>query len=107
MAVIWKIENCDRQLKSDSGDDLITSLHWRASDSETVDGVVHTGSSYGCVGTPVPTGSFIAYKDVTEANCIAWAKSSLGADAVKNIEDGIANQIAVSKAPLTGTGNPW
>ena len=107
MAVTWKIVNCDRQLKSDSGDDLITSLHWRANDSETVDGVVHIGSNYGCVSTPVPTGSFIAYKDVTEANCIAWAKASLGADAVKNIEDGIASQIALSKAPVTGTGTPF
>jgi len=107
MTVTWKIVNCDRQLKSDSGDDLITSLHWRANDSETVDDVEHVGSSYGSVGTPVPTGSFIAYKDVTEANCIAWAKASLGDDAVKNIEDGIANQIAVSKAPLTGTGTPF
>ena len=46
----------------------------------------------------------IAYDDVTEANCIAWAQGALDKDAV---EAAIAADIAVQKTPTTGTGQPW
>ena len=80
----------------------INTIHWRCS---AVDGD-HSASSYGTVGcTPDPDASdFIAYADVTEANCIAWAQASVGKD---DTEAGLAAQIAVLKAPTTAAGVPW
>lgn len=94
----WTIPTVERNL-SDGG---ITIIHWRCTG---VDGD-YSASSYGTTGhTPDATADgFIAYDDVTEANCIAWAQAALDKDAV---EASIAADIAVQKNPTTGTGQPW
>ena len=107
MAVTWKIVNTDYIVKGAKGTNQIHQLHWTCSDSETVDGVTHTGHMCGTVGCPDPSGSFIEYAKVTEANCITWAKALLGSDEVTRIETAVANQITMSKTPKTGTGKPW
>ena len=70
MATTWKIVNTDYILSGSKGTNQIYTLHWTCSDSETVDGVTHTGHMCGTVGCPDPSGSFIEYAKVTEANCI-------------------------------------
>ena len=103
MAVTWTIFNMDRAVKLDGKDDVVTTIHWRASDRDS-DG--NSGSSYGIVGVTLGK-DFIAYKDIKEANAIQWAKYALGEDEVKRIENGIANQIAEAKTPTTGSGVSW
>lgn len=94
----WTIPTVERNL-SDGG---ITIIHWRCTG---VDGD-HSSSSYGTTGHEPDASAegFIAYDDVTEANCIAWAQGALDKDAV---EAAIAADIAVQKTPTTGTGQPW
>ena len=94
MAVTWTISSMDRDIKQDSNDNIVTTLHWTASDADA-DG--NSGSSYGSVGVTL----------VTEADAIGWAKDALGADEVKNIEDSIANQISLMKNPITASGVPF
>ena len=108
MAATWRIAACDRTVSFGGKADVITTVHWNVQDSETVDGVDHSGSQYGCVGIDTDDlSSFTAYADVTEDNAIAWAKAALGSDEVTRLEADVASQIALSKAPLTGTGVPW
>ena len=101
MAVTWTISTLERNT-----DDGVVVAHWRASDSETVDEVEHSGSSYGTCGfTPDSTADgYVAYADITEAQVIEWVKADVDADA---IEASIASQIADSKAPAISTGVPW
>ena len=99
----WTISNMDRQINLDGKDDVVTTIHWRASDTDS-DG--NTGSSYGSVGVTLGK-DFIAYKDIKESNAIQWAKDALGEDEVKSIEDNIANQIAEEKTPTTASGVSW
>ena len=103
MAIKWTIPSMDRDLKSGDNENIITTIHWRASD-EDADG--NTGSSYGSVGVTL-VGTPKAYADVTEADAIGWAKDALGADEVKNIEDNIASQISAMKTPATASGVSW
>ena len=103
MAIKWTIPSMDRDLKSGDHENIITTIHWRASD-EDADG--NTGSSYGSVGVTL-VGTPKAYADVTEADAIGWAKDALGADEVKSIEDSIANQISLMKNPITANGVSW
>ena len=109
MAITWTISQLDRN----SSDDGVTVAHWRVDDSEEVgtgdDAVTHYGSAYGtCSFTPDSTASdFVAYADITSVTAVAWAKASLGADAVTATEASIAAQIADSKAPAVSTGVPW
>jgi len=107
MAATWRIIQTERTLKGSKGDDQISTLHWECTDEETVDGVIHSGNSFGSLTIPEPSGTFIAYASVTHENCINWLKAIMGEDQVKATEDGIAAQIARSKAPVTASGKPW
>ena len=107
MSVTWNIINTDYTVTGAKGTNQIHQLHWNCTDAETVDGVEHSGRMYGSIGCPDPSGSFIEYTKVTEENCITWAKALLGSDEVTRIETAVANQIAESKTPKTGSGQPW
>ena len=112
MAVAWKVLTCDYTVSLDSKTNVITCVHWEATDSETVgsgdSAVNHTGRIYGSVVIDTSDlSSFIAYDSVTEANSLALAKAALGADEVTKIETDVASQITKSKTPVTGTGVPW
>ena len=112
MAVTWNVVALDATKTVGSLSDVVTTVHWTASDTETVgsgeSAVDHTGSSYGAVGlAEADSGSFTAYASITKDNAIAWAKAALGSDQVTAIETGIAAQITESKTPTTSTGVPW
>ena len=112
MAVTWDVVSLDATKTVGSLSDVVTTVHWTASDSETVgsgdSAVVHTGSSYGSIGlAEADASSFTAYADITKANAIAWAKAALGSDEVTSIETQIAAQITESKTPTTTSGVPW
>ena len=102
MAVTWTIAQLERNTDGNG----VVVAHWRATDSEVVGEVTHTGSSYGTCGfTPDSTADgYTAYADITEAQAIGWVKADVDADA---IEASIASQIEASKAPAVATGTPW
>ena len=104
MAVTWDVAALDATKTVGSLSDVVTTVHWTASDSDGD----HTGSVYGSVGlAAADSGSFTAYADITKANAIAWAKAALGSDEVTAIETGIAAQITESKTPTKTSGVPW
>ena len=104
MAVTWDIAALDATKTVGSLSDVVTTVHWTASD---VDGD-HSGYAYGSVGlAAADTGSFTAYADITKDNAIAWAKAALGSDEVTAIETRIAAQITESKTPTVTSGVPW
>ncbi len=112
MAITWNVVALDATKTVGSLSDVVTTVHWTASDSETVgsgdSAVVHNGSSYGSVGlAEANSESFTAYADITKDNAVAWAKVALGADEVTKIETSIATQITESKTPTKTTGVPW
>ena len=112
MAVTWNVVSLDATKTVGSLSDVVTTVHWTASDSETVgsgdSAVVHSGSKYGSIKlAEADPGSFTAYADITKANAIAWTKAALGSEEVTNIETRIAAQIAESKTPTKTSGVPW
>jgi len=108
MAVTWSVVSLDSTKTVGSLSDVVTTVHWTASDSETVGENTYTGSSYGCVGlAEADSSSFTAYADIKESDAVTWAKDALGTDQVTAIETGIAGQIAEAKTPTTSSGVPW
>ena len=103
MAVTWTIGTMERDLVQGDNTDIVTVLHWRATDSDA-DG--NTGSAYGTVGVTL-VGTPTPYADITEAQAIGWAKDALGADEVTSIEAGIASQISAMANPTTASGVSW
>jgi len=103
MAVTWNINSMNRDIKQGSNDNIVTALHWTASEADA-DG--NTGSSYGSVGVTL-VGTPKAYADITEADAIGWAKDALGDEQVTAIEASIASQIDAQANPVTATGVSW
>jgi len=108
MAVTWSVASLDSTKTVGSLSDVVTTVHWTASDSETVGENTYTGSSYGSVAlADADASSFTAYGSITESDAVAWAKAALGADEVTSIETAIAAQITEAKTPTTSSGVPW
>ena len=103
MAVTWTIANMERDLVQGDNTDIVTILHWRASDE---DDNGNTGSAYGTVGVTL-VGTPTPYADITKTQAIGWAKDALGADEVTSIEAGIASQIDAKANPTTASGVTW
>tara|TARA_Y100000114_G_scaffold151727_1_gene168919 strand:+ start:1310 stop:1624 length:315 start_codon:yes stop_codon:yes gene_type:complete len=104
MAVTWDVVSLDATKTVGTLSDVVTTVHWTASDSDGD----YTGSCYGSVGlAAADSESFTAYKDITKDNAIAWAKAALGSDEVTDIETKIAAQITESKTPTMSSGVPW
>lgn len=112
MAATWSIASLDRQVSLDGKADVVTGVHWQVSDSETSgsgdDEVIYRGSCYGSVRLDTSNLSdFTPYDDLTEADCLAWAKTTMGDELVAKWEKSVADQIQESKTPTKGTGVPW
>ena len=104
MAVTWDINSLNSKKTVGSLSDVVTAVHWKASDADGD----HIGSSMGSVGlADADSGSFTAYADITKDNAIAWAKAAIGSDEVTRIETNIAAQITESKTPTKYSGVPW
>jgi len=101
----WQVSSMERTLNdSESGlEGVVNVLHWQVTDSDGE----HHGRCYGTVGLAAPGDSFTPYADVTETEAIGWCKAALGDDQVAAYEESVANQIALEKNPVTGTGVPW
>ena len=108
MAVTWSVASLDATKTVGSLSDVVTTIHWTASDSETVGSETYTGSSYGSVGlAEADSSSFTAYASISESDAVTWAKAAIGTDEVTAIETGIAAQITEAKTPTTTSGVPW
>ena len=105
MAVTWTISTLEHEIS----DGAVIVAHWRASDSEVVDDVTYSSSSYGTCGfTPDPSSpDYVPYADITEEMAIGWTKDSLGEEQVESIEASIASQIDAEKNPTQEAGVPW
>jgi len=103
VAVTWTIANMERDLVQGDNTDIVTILHWRASDE---DDNGNTGSAYGTINVEL-VGEPVIYADITEEMAIGWAKDALGEEQVTSIEDGIASQISAKANPTTASGVSW
>ena len=109
MAVTWDVASLDATKTVGSLSDVVTTIHWTASDSEAGSGETsHQGYRYGSIElAEADSGSFTAYADITKEDAIAWAKAAIGSDQVTAIETDIAAQITESKTPTKTSGVPW
>ena len=108
MAVTWSVASLDATKTVGSLSDVVTTVHWIATDSETVGSDTYTGSSYGSVGlAEADSSSFTAYASISESDAVTWAKAAIGTDEVTAIETGIAAQITEAKTPTKTSGVPW
>ena len=112
MAATWTVTNLDSATSLNQKSDVVTTVHWLVTDSETVgsgdNAVTHIGRDFGVVQLDTSDlSSFKTYADIAESDAVAWAKSALGSEKVTAAEEKVASQIAESKTPSIITGVPW
>ena len=107
MATTWKAVQLGRQLKNGDKDNVVTTVHWTATDSEVDGDKTFKGKVYGTVNLAAPSDSFTPYADITEEQAVGWAKAVLGDDQVAEYEKAVENQISAQKNPTNEEGVPW
>ena len=105
MAAKWSIAQLDYEIDLDTQEKTVTNIHWECTDKDTAG---NAGRTYGTQSIELDEQTpFIPLEAVSEVNAIAWLKLALGADGVSDQEANVAEQIALLKTPVSGSGVPW
>ena len=109
----WDILSMDSAPTEGSLSDVVKTLHWTATGSETVgsgeSAVTYTSYSYGSVGlADADSSSFTAFGSITLEKADKRAKAKLGTDEVTSIETSLESQITEQKTPsIESKTLPW
>ena len=116
MSITFNITQLERHLP----DGVVIVAHWIATkkegftpfDNPDMSGgdYEYNASAYGSVGLPAKDPSdptFVAYKDITEAQAIEWVKKTMGEEQIKTLEANLDAQIEAQKHPTQASGVPW
>lgn len=93
----WGIANMEHDLP----DGKVRVVHYTIS----ADDGTYQSSAYGSVGFDGEVR--IPYMALTPEVVIDWVKDQFGAEKVAEIEQALADQIELQRAPKTGSGTPW
>ena len=91
----WKIESMIVKPVDGAYTDCVVTAAWRCS---AVDGD-HSASNYGSMGFASPSGNFIAYPDLTEADVLGWVWAN-GVDKAE-VEANVARELDMQVNPPT------
>ena len=98
----WKIESMVVKPVDGSYTDCVVTAAWRCT---AVDGE-HSASNYGSMGFASPSGDFIAYPDLTEADVLGWVWAN-GVDKAE-VEANVARELDMQVNPPTvAKPLPW
>jgi len=91
----WKIENMVVKPVDGAYTDAVVTATWRCT---AVEGD-HSASNYGSMGFASPSGDFIAYPDLTEADVLGWVWAN-GVDKAE-VEANVARELEMQVNPPT------
>lgn len=111
MAIVntWNVVQLDCYPQADGETDVVFTVHWTLTGTETVGQETYTGSVYGSVGVTLdPQAPFTPYNQLTLDQVVGWVKDALGAEQVAAYEDNVEKQIADQQDPPVVTPPlPW
>jgi hypothetical protein len=98
----WKIEGMIVKPQEGSMTDVVVTAYYRCSASDGD----KTASNYGSMGFASPTGAFIAYPDLTEADVLGWVwANGVNKD---EVETNVARELDMQVNPPTvAKPLPW
>ena len=98
----WKIESMIVKPQDGSHTDVVVTAAWRCSDSSGE----FTASNYGSMGFASPSGDFVAYPDLTEADVLGWVWAN-GVDKAE-VEANVARELdMLVNPPTVNKPLPW
>ena len=102
----WDCKTVDVHPTEGSNADVVYNVHWivtGTSSEKDPNGNFWQSSNIGTQIVPAPTGTFIPFVDLTEANVEAWTKTAMGADQVASIEASVVAAVALLITPTSVT----
>ena len=105
----WDIVAMDSAPTEGSLSDVVKTIHWNCTGTETVGSDTYSSYSYGCVGlAAADSNSFTEFASITKDNAIAWTQAAIGTDGVTSIETDLEGKINEQKTPSIETKTlPW
>ena len=98
----WKIEQMIVNPQTDLHTDVVVTAAWRC----TATSGDYSASNYGSMGFASPSGDFIAYADLTEADVLGWVWAN-GVDKAE-VEANVARELDMQVNPPTvAKPLPW
>ena len=100
----WKIATLEYVNDSDQ---VVTRAHWACSAKETVAETLYVADDIGAVlldDISADADTFIAYRDLTEAQCLDWAWAKIDK---ADIETRLQKSIDEQTTPPMKSGIPW
>jgi hypothetical protein len=98
----WKIESMVVKPVDGAYTDCVVTAAWRCT---AVDGD-HSASNYGSMGFASPSGDFIAYPDLTEADVLGWVWAN-GVNKAE-VEANVARELDMQvNPPVVAKPLPW
>lgn len=111
MAIVntWNVVQMDCYPDVDGEVDVVFTVHWTLTGTETHGETTYTGSVYGSVGVTLdPEAPFTPYADLTKDQVVGWVQDALGAEQVAAYEASVAQQIENQIKPTVVTPPlPW
>ena len=98
----WKIESMVVKPVDGSHTDVVVTAAWRCTDTSGD----YSASNYGSMGFASPSGDFIAYPDLTEADVLGWVWAN-GVDKAE-VEANVARELDMQvNPPVVAKPLPW
>ena len=104
--ITWDCKTVDVHPTEGSNTDVVYNVHWivtGTSSEKDPSGNFWQSSNIGTQIVPAPTGTFIPFVDLTEANVEAWTKTAMGANQVAMIEASVVAAVALLITPTSVT----
>jgi hypothetical protein len=100
----WTIDSMTVMPQVAGFSNVVYKVFWTVTDTDGV----YTGGRAGSTEFSPPTGAFIPYADLTEAQVLGWVQAELGTDQVAAIEQDLNQQIIYMQAPpVVALPLPW
>ena len=94
----------DAQDPANTENDVIYTVHYTVSGTDTVDDVDYSASTIGTVSLSTEDlTTFTTFDSVTHEDLVTWTEQALGEERVNEIKNSISNSIADKIAPKTVT----
>ena len=100
----WDCKSVEVYVEESGNSDVVYNVNWRVncvSDVAKPDGEFYQSSVYGSQVVPAPEGTFIPFKDLTEAIVEGWTKAALGDERVAELYKNLDAQIELEINPTS------
>jgi len=102
--ITWSCPKVEYVDSLEGHSNVVNKVHWRIEAEES--GKLAANGGIADLNTS-DLSSFTPYTDLTEAQCLQWAKNKLGAERCTELETKVTNAVNAKVNPTTGSGTPW